>query len=86
MDTMLCYQQEYCTNCPIRKGCQQRKSFYDEDLFNKIMEESNELILFAAYFLYIDAQITFDIIIELNEAMKKKQNEELKQHSSYSID
>lgn len=81
-----CKENEYCTNCPSRFGCETRLSFYSE----KEYLENVELTSFLAIKMGIAMGMEYNDCVKENNKMvnkmNKKRNRELELHPTYSVE
>lgn len=80
----ICFMNEYCTNCPIRKECTVRPLFYSENAYQKYRKETLAKSSLLAELMGFHKS---DISLGLNVGMKmmdKRRTKELELHPTYS--
>lgn len=80
----VCSNQEYCTNCTIRKDCAIRRTFYSEEYF-KWRKESYDLIISTASKLFLahSSAIISGTLLTLQQ-MDKRRDKEMELYPEFS--
>ncbi len=78
----ICFSQEYCTNCPIRKECTIRPIFYSDEEYDYYRQQTIHLSATIAEnmgysnpFNHLEAGV---------KLMDKRRAKELEEHPTYS--
>lgn len=81
----VCMYQEYCTDCRLRKECELRKSFYDEDFTTNLHQSTDLSNLLASSLGYSVTEVLFSETIFYLQIIKKRECE-LQIHPVFSVD
>ena len=80
----ICFSQEYCTDCPLRKECAIREFFYSDKEYNNYKEQTCKMTASVAESLGVPKSfIPFGLNCGLR-MMDKRRAKELEIHPTYS--
>lgn len=80
----ICFLHEYCTDCPERKNCTVRPTFYSDEAYQKWKDQT---IADASRVAKISGYNQQSIILGMNfgiKMMDKRRAKELELHPTYS--
>lgn len=80
----ICFSQEYCTDCPERKSCTVRPTFYSEEKYQCWRNETlDQTARIAKVFSFPTQSIPLGMDIGV-KMMDKRRAKELELHPTYS--
>ena len=80
----ICFQHEYCTNCPIRRECTVRPIFYSDEEYEEWRSQTLKISERIAKTMGYPHWMTSSSIGIGIQMMDKRRAQELKEHPSYS--
>lgn len=84
---MACQKNEYCTNCPVRRGCFVRKNFYcSTEEFVEQCKQTNIQVMATAISMGYSPEKAISECAGVSNAISKKRDREIKEHPTYSYE
>lgn len=81
---VVCSFQEYCTDCPVRKGCTRRMLYYKEEYLEILKIANISTIRFLCTYQKMDFLTAISMIDKFCKDDDKKRQRELELHPTYS--
>lgn len=84
---MACQKNEYCTNCPVRKGCFIREYFYcSTEEYVERCKQVNIQVMATAISMGYSPERAISECAEVSNEISKKRDREIKEHPTYSYE